>query len=130
MSDLLLRRWRHVLVLLLVVLVPAGVLWALHERQCRKKQEAYRHRLEDLRKQTESLPLGSSKQAVEEFFNINQLPFQPMTDEGKNALVGQVIVESCGPWYCDDEAVIRVTVRFSNDGRVLARDVRTWRTCL
>lgn len=121
---------RIVLILIAAFFISIGAVWAYHRSDCGKNERAYRARFAEVRQATDAVPIGASREAVEQFFARNHWTPQLMPEDGKPALVGQEIVKTCGSLVCDDEVVIRVTFTLDASDHVVGRNVHAWRTCL
>jgi hypothetical protein len=111
-------------------------LWG-RERECRHRQEAFDHRLEEIRSKTEELKIGATIGEIDFFFRRNGIHYvvQDASSslvaprEGK-LVIGSVALPMCGGLSCDDYALIQILVRIDGYGRLVTKDVSAGQTCL
>src|SRR5690348_13216142 len=119
------RKWKLILlIIVLMIALPVGGFSLYEWWTCRPIEKAFDARLSAVRRQVDALPVGATRQQIEELFGRNQWPVQSIPEDGKPALVGQEIVPKCGSWVCDDEVVIRVTIMLDGEEHVAAKSVR------
>ena len=102
---------------------------------CKQRAEAYRTRVEQLRKDaSEQLKIGIRSDVVEQFFNSHGIPFQVIGYGNHKEATGTIYVQGgCAPRGCGSEdALIGLRVELNLDGTVISEPVvgRQFTNCL
>lgn len=109
------------LVLLVTVVALAGY-QAYLDAQCKKLQNAAMAREAQLKDEVKKLPVGASKQAVEEFYAAHGM--KPEFHSRRNAFFGRVDIGECPNLFGGgDQVAIFVEFKLDEESRVESSEV-------
>jgi predicted negative regulator of RcsB-dependent stress response len=119
-------------VAILAVAAAAGAYWYREDQQCKQRQQAVDARRAQLDVAAKKVPVGASKQEIEEFFRQNGMKayFEIIGDQ-KDAR-GRVEMKGCSQHFgCGDDVAVFVEFKLDNEWRVVSSDVGLgWLSCI
>ncbi len=107
--------------LILLLISSVGCLYRYHSANCKQRGDAYRARVETLKREAhEKLRIGTKKDAVIRFFAENSIPVTFIRDEAS----GTIYTTGCAPSGCgSDAALLGVRVKVDEAGTVISEPV-------
>jgi hypothetical protein len=127
-------RNKLVIVLLLVAVIGTSfvVFHREKQQQCQQRRKAVAEREAELGALAKQVPVGASKQEVEEFYNRNNMKFYFEIIDGKKDARGRVEMKSCSEHRgCGDDVGVVVEFKLDNDWRVISSEHSiAWLDCV